>query len=245
MQAVDIYYHSAAKPVYYYCKIFILYISSKPNAYYSTHSFLPLLIQDLCPTKTNAISLDRSSSNGGITTAGASNVATNYIPKRELQSFKDAHELGDVLASKKLTSLSKKTISYLTSCASQANRRSLNTRSGWGIPAGFRLLGGAGGDTSVANGTSGWGPPPTGGAASASGWGAPPPPNPTASAAWGAPNPGQGEPTRAPGFGEPARAPGFGEPARAPGFGEPSRAPGFGEPSRAPGFGPKPIPNGE
>ena len=39
MRVVDIYYHSAAKPVYYYCKIFILYISSKPNAFYSlTHS---------------------------------------------------------------------------------------------------------------------------------------------------------------------------------------------------------------
>ena len=49
----------------------------------------------------------------------------------------------------------------------------------------------AGGETSVANGTSGWGPPPTG-AASASGWGAPPPPNPSASAAWGAPQTGLG-----------------------------------------------------
>ena len=246
--------HIISKTSFYCSKIFILY--SKPNnACYS----LLLPLQDLCP-KTNAISLDRSSSNGG-TTAGASNVATNYIPNRELQSFKDAHELGDVLASKKLTSLSKKTIFNLT-CASQA-RRSLNTRSGWGIPAGFRLLGGAGGDTSVANGTSGWGPPPTGGAASTSGWGAPPPPNPTASAAWGAPisgqgepparapgfgeparAPGFGEPSRAPGFGEPARAPGFGDPARAPGFGEPARAPGFGEPARAPGFGPpKPLPN--
>ena len=75
-------------------------------------------------------------------------------------------------------------------CAGQA-RKSLNTRSGWGIPAGFGLKGGAGGETSVANGTSGWGPPPTG-AASASGWGAPPPPNPTAAAAWGTPAPGQG-----------------------------------------------------
>ena len=54
------------------------------------------------------------------------------------------------------------------------------------------IKGGAGGDTSVANGTSVWGPPPSGGAgsASASSWGATPPPNPVASAAWGAPGPG-------------------------------------------------------
>ena len=141
--------------------------------------------QDLCP-KTNAISLDRSS-NGGTTSAGASNVATNYIPNHELQSFKDAHELfGDVLASKKLTSLSKKTILRDLTCAGQVRRL---TRSGWGIPIGLGLKGGAGGETSVANGTSGWGPPPSG---AVSGWGAPPPPNPAASAAWGAPNPGQG-----------------------------------------------------
>ena len=77
------------------------------------------------------------------------------------------------------------------SCASQLQRYS---RSGWGIPIGIGLKGGAGGDTSVANGTSGWGPPPAGGAgaAASSGWGAPPPPNPVASAAWGAPAAGQG-----------------------------------------------------
>ena len=71
-------------------------------------------------------------------------------------------------------------------CAGQVRRL---TRSGWGIPIGLGLKGGAGGETSVANGTSGWGPPPSG---AVSGWGAPPPPNPAASAAWGAPNPGQG-----------------------------------------------------
>ncbi len=38
----------------------------------------------------------------------------------------------------------------------------------------------------MANGTSGWGTPPSGGAM-ASGWGAPPPPNPSVSAAWGNP----------------------------------------------------------
>ena len=69
-------------------------------------------------------------------------------------------------------------------------------RSGWGIPIWIGLRGGAGGDTSVANGTSGWGPPPSAAAASASGWGAPPPPNPAASAAWGAPVAGQGNKTQ-------------------------------------------------
>ncbi len=62
--------------------------------------------------------------------------------------------------------------------------------SGWGIMPGLGLRGG--GDTSIANGTSGWGPPPAGGnpAASNTGWGAPPPPNAVAAAAWGAPAPG-------------------------------------------------------
>lgn len=41
----------------------------------------------------------------------------------------------------------------------------------------------------MANGTSGWGPPPSG-PPNTSGWGAPPPPNPAASAAWGAPGAG-------------------------------------------------------
>ena len=115
-------------------------------------------------------------------------------------------------------------------------------RSGWGVPL-IGLKGGAGGDTSVANGTSGWGPPPSGGAGSSStsGWGAPPPPNPVASAAWGAPDPSG---PVAPGFGAPGMgasgmgAPGMGAPGmRAPGMGAPGPgAPGFGS-SLAPGPG--------
>lgn len=79
-------------------------------------------------------------------------------------------------------------------CASQQQKalKFLKRASGWNSPLlALGLKGGAGGETSVANGTSGWGPPPAGGAGAGSGWGAPPPPNPVANAAWGAPAPGQ------------------------------------------------------
>lgn len=149
----------------------------------------PIYFKDQSP-KNNAISSKFSSKNGGTRSdAGAvlSQVATNDIPyfddNTELPSFKkDAH---NVSMASSLSPLN-------TSCASQL----LSKRSGWGIPmAGLiGLKGGAGGETSVANGTSGWGPPPAGaGGASTTGWGAPPPPNPVASAAWGAPAPGQGK----------------------------------------------------
>jgi hypothetical protein len=85
--------------------------------------------------------------------------------------------------------LAKRSLSIMpTSCAAHVRRLSA-----WGIPMDLGLRGGAGGETSVANGTTGWGPPPAGAAAATnSGWGAPPPgPNPVASAAWGAPIPAQ------------------------------------------------------
>ena len=146
-----------------------------------------LQLQDQSP-KNNAISHSIYSSNGGtLSDAGAvlSQVATNDIPNfnddkfDELPSFKDAQLKAPM-----------KSLSSTISCASQS-------RSGWGVPMWIGLRGGAGGDTSVANGTSGWGPPPSSAAASASGWGAPPPPNPAASAAWGAPlSAGQGNKTQ-------------------------------------------------
>ena len=156
----------------------------------------------------NAISFDYSmiqngsSKSGTASDAGAvsvsvlSQVATNDIPCfssiddnidncKELPSFNpDAQRI-------KACQPAKNSLSFTTSCAAAATSQLMYSRSGWGIPL-IGLKGGAGGDTSVANGTSGWGPPPSGGAgsASASGWGAPPPPNPVASAAWGAPGPG-------------------------------------------------------
>ena len=145
----------------------------------------------------NAISSNNKNSaskSGTASDAGAvlSQVATNDIP-----CFYDDKNINDELPSfnpdaQRITACqpAKNSLSFVTtSCAS--SQFMYSTRSGWGVPL-IGLKGGAGGDTSVANGTSGWGPPPSGGAgsASASGWGAPPPPNPVASAAWGAPGPG-------------------------------------------------------
>ena len=169
------------------------------------HSFL---LKDPSP-KNNAISSINRSSNGcGPCDSGApkpSQVATKNDIPNELVSFKDddaqkidyfmskkAHVTMGFISDRFVPKINKAATvvkpcslsSPFVSCASQFS--SYSRRSGWNVPM-IGLKGGmAGGETSVANGTSGWGPPPTG-AASTSGWGAPPPPNPTASAAWGAP----------------------------------------------------------
>ena len=161
--------------------------------------FIVLPFQDPSP-KNNAISsINRSSTGCGPCDSGApkpSQVATkNDIPNNncELVSFKDddaqkAHSQGHRFVPKNNKASQPCSLSPFVSCASQLS--SYSRRTGWNVPL-IGLKGGAGGETSVANGTSGWGPPPTG-AASASGWGAPPPPNPSASAAWGAPPVGLG-----------------------------------------------------
>ena len=175
------------------------------------------LSQDQASPKTieynNAISFNKNSSKSGNTTAsdaGAvlSQVATNDIPSfynddkefnDELPSFNpDAQRITMACPPQKGSNPgllgekqpAKNSLSFTRSCG-VSSQFMYSSRSGWGVPL-IGLKGGAGGDTSVANGTSGWGPPPSGGAgsASASGWGAPPPPNPVASAAWGAPGPG-------------------------------------------------------
>ena len=143
-------------------------------------------MQDQSP-KHNAI----SSSNGGTlkSDAGAvvSQVATNDIPQLyERFSFNRAQMMA-------IANVANQPSLSLT-CASQQQKalKFLKRASGWNSPLlALGLKGGAGGETSVANGTSGWGPPPAGGAGAGSGWGAPPPPNPVANAAWGAPAPGQ------------------------------------------------------
>ena len=65
----------------------------------------------------------------------------------------------------------------LNDCQTQSKRGS-----GWGTPLGLGLRGG--GEPSLANGATGWGPPPAN--RGSGGWGSAPPPNPTAAAAWGA-----------------------------------------------------------
>lgn len=76
----------------------------------------------------------------------------------------------------KICQMAAKSISY------QGSRRG----AGWGTPRGLGLRGG--GETSIANGASGWGPPPQPNTSMARGWGQPPAtnsPTSTGASAWG------------------------------------------------------------
>ena len=76
----------------------------------------------------------------------------------------------------KICQMAAKSISY------KGSRRG----AGWGTPRGLGLRGG--GETSIANGASGWGPPPQPNTSMARGWGQPPAtnsPTSTGASAWG------------------------------------------------------------
>ena len=80
------------------------------------------------------------------------------------------------------------TVGSATGTKTSLSNERFRLRTGWTLPPGGGLRGGAplpGETSAISNGTSGWGPPPSNSHAQTGGWGSAPPANAGAVSAWG------------------------------------------------------------